>query len=541
MEIIIAAFVVAAFISGVIVSKITEKKRNIRDIIAGLDNPPDPKRFNELESISQFYLCAGRDGGIDEITWNDLDMDDIFDRVNTCESSVGEEYLYALLRGGIGGDEELFRKGLELLGGDRELRINVCARLRNLGIFNYNSVAKSCLGKALEDDLKGSGFMYKLLPFLPIAAAAAGLIFGGVGAVIGFVAGSITNMVIYYKTSYKFASDMGMIKYLGRLLCCGKALGELSADPLISELSEMFKPFAKVAKKLYGMFKPSSSDMEDTFKMYLKLVTFMDINAYFNVRRIAAENNSEIRKLYERIGLLDSICAVLNFRGSCEQYCEPKFVSEREISVRNMIHPLIKNAVGNDFDMRENILITGSNASGKSSFVKAVALNAVLAQSILTCTAENFSLRRCSVVTSMAVRDDICAGDSYFMAEIKSMRRIVEAAEREYCFCVIDEILKGTNTTERIAASVSVLTAFAETESLCAAATHDIELTDIMADKYRNVHFTERIEDNNVIFDYKIKEGAAKTRNAIKLMKINGFPEKITDMAERLAGEKQSL
>ncbi|MDE6132285.1 MAG: hypothetical protein K2G04_02750 [Oscillospiraceae bacterium] len=138
----------------------------------------------------------------------------------------------------------------------------------------------------------------------------------------------------------------------------------------------------------------------------------------------------------------------------------------------------------------------------------------------------------------MAVRDDICARDSYFVAEINSMRRIVEAAQHEYCFCVIDEILKGTNTAERIAASVSVLTVLAATGSLCAAATHDIELTDIMEDKYRNVHFTERIEDNNVLFDYKVREGAARTRNAIMLMKINGFPDEIIDMTEDLVQTK---
>ncbi|MDE5859145.1 MAG: DNA mismatch repair protein MutS, partial [Oscillospiraceae bacterium] len=70
--------------------------------------------------------------------------------------------------------------------------------------------------------------------------------------------------------------------------------------------------------------------------------------------------------------------------------------------------------------------------------------------------------------------------------------------------------------------------------------THDIELTDIMAEKYRSVHFTERIEDDNVIFDYKVREGAAKTRNAIKLMKINGFPKEITDMAERIANNSDT-
>lgn len=538
MGFIIAGFVLAAFIAGTVVSRVTGKRRSYSQIIAGLDSPPDPKRFNELESIEAFYLSTGgsSEGGIDDITWNDLDMDGVFDRINTCQSSVGEEYLYALLHRGLGESEELFRRGLELLGGDRELRIKVCGVLKNLDFMNYNMVAETCFGKKLTSDGE-SGTVYKWLPFLPAAAVAVGLLFGGVGAIIGFIAGSIANMVVYYKTGFKYAAEQGMMKYLCGMLYCGNALGEASDDPLLSELTEMFKPFEGIAKKLAAVSRGNGvqdSDIGEMFSTYVKIMTFKDINSFFEVKRIAAENGEGIRKIYERIGLLDAVCAVLNYRGSCGAYCEPSFTDRREISFKGMVHPLIENAVGNDFEMDGNILITGSNASGKSSFVKAAAVNAVLAQSILTCAAESFSLRRCRVVTSMAVRDDICAGDSYFVAEIKSMRRIVEAARNEYCFCVIDEILKGTNTAERIAASVSVLTVLAGTDSLCAAATHDIELTDIMAGRYRNVHFTERIEDNNVLFDYKVREGAARTRNAIKLMKINGFPDEIVDMAEGL-------
>lgn len=542
MGFIIAGFVLAAFIASAVTSKILGKRRSYSQIIAELDSPPDPKRINETESVAGFYLSTGGSGavGVDMITWNDLDMDDVFDRINTCQSSVGEEYLYALLHSGLGDSEKLFRHCLELLGGNRELRIGVCELLKDLGVMNYNSVAETCFGKNIKPSDENET-VYKLLPFLPVCAAVVGLIFGGVGAVLGFIAGSITNMVIYYKNSFKYAAEMGMMKYLCGMLYCGKALGDISDDPVLSELTEMFKPFEKIAKKLAWINRANGvqdSDMGETISSYIKIVTFKDINSFFEVKRIAAENGDGIRRIYERIGLLDAVCAVLNYRGSCGTWCEPKFTDEREICFKCMVHPLIENAVGNDFEMRENILIAGSNASGKSSFVKAAAVNAVLAQSILTCTAESFSLRRCRVVTSMAVRDDICAGDSYFVAEIKSMRRIVEAAGDGYCFCVIDEILKGTNTAERIAASVSVLTVLAGTESLCAAATHDIELTDIMAEKYRNVHFTESIEGNNVIFDYKVREGAARTRNAIKLMKINGFPDEIINMAESMVRER---
>lgn len=544
MGIIIAGFVLAGFIAGNVVSKIMNKRRSYSQIIAELDRPPDPKRFNEIESIAEFYLSTGgsNSGGIDEITWNDLDMDDVFDRINTCQSSVGEEYLYALLHRGLGDSEELFRHGLELLGSNRELRISVCEKLKNLGSMNYNSVAETCFGKSLTLNEENET-VYKLLPFLPIAAAALGLFFGGIGAALGFIGGSIINMVVYYKNSFKYAAEKGMMKYLSGMLYCCKTLGEASDDPLIFQLSEMFKPFERIAKRLAGINRLNGvqdSDIGDSILIYVKLVTFSDINGFFEVKRIAAENGEDLRKIYERIGLLDAVCAVLNYRGSCGTYCEPNFTDRKEICFKGMVHPLIENAASNDFEMGENILITGSNASGKSSFVKAAAVNAVLAQSILTCTAESFSLRRCRVVTSMAVRDDICAGDSYFVAEIKSMRRIVEAAQNEYCFCVIDEILKGTNTAERIAASVSVLTVLAGTGSLCAAATHDIELTDIMADKYRSIHFTEHIEGGSVLFDYKVREGAARTRNAIKLMKINGFPDEIIDMAESLVRSGKS-
>lgn len=544
MGIIIVGFVLAGFIAGNIVSKIMDKRRSYNQIIAELDSPPDPKRFNEIESIAGFYLSTGgsNSGGIDEITWNDLDMDDVFDRINTCQSSVGEEYLYALLHRGFGENEELFRRGLELLGSDRELRISICEKLKNLGSMNYNSVAETCFGKSLTVDGENEAG-YKWLPFLPLAAAALGLFFGGIGAALGFIAGCITNMVVYYKNSFKYAAEKGMMKYLCGMLFCCKALGEASDDPLIFQLSEMFKPFERIAKRLEWINRmdgDQGSDIGDIFASYFKLVTFCDINSFFEVKRIAAENGEGLRQIYERIGLLDAVCAVLNYRGSCGTYCEPNFTDRKEICFKGMVHPLIENAVSNDFELRENILITGSNASGKSSFVKAAAVNAILAQSILTCTAESFSLRRCRVVTSMAVRDDICAGDSYFVAEIKSMRRIVEAAQNEYCFCVIDEILKGTNTAERIAASVSVLTVLAGSGSLCAAATHDIELTDIMAEKYRRIHFTEHIEENSVLFDYKVREGAARTRNAIKLMKINGFPDEIIDMAESLVRSEKS-
>ncbi len=108
--------------------------------------------------------------------------------------------------------------------------------------------------------------------------------------------------------------------------------------------------------------------------------------------------------------------------------------------------------------MERNTLVTGSNASGKSTFLKALAVNAILAQTIGVCFAQEFRFGRARVMSSMAVRDSVRGGESYFVAEIRSLKRILDAAEgKTPVLAFVDEILRGTNTIERIAASAAVL------------------------------------------------------------------------------------
>lgn len=543
MEDLILALVVALFIATVIIvvlvtSAHANKNKLESDVKCAFDNPPDSKRANELESITEYYRYAEIDSiNADSITWNDLDMDEVFDRINTCESSVGEEYLYALLHRQLTCEEAAdFRHLLDLLGSDENLRFETCKALHNLGICNYNSVAKSCLRGVEGMEYIGKSQMYMALIFLPVGAGLLGfLIASGIGAVIGALAGIIANIAIYCKINLRVERHLGMMKYLCRIMFCVQKLGKASDDSYYAEFGKLYQPFSSASRLLAKIGKESGGDLADIAETYLKMFTFRDMYTYAYLRELFTGKQEEINRIYKHVGFLDAVCATLNFRGSSEIWCVPEFTEEKGMCFRKLVHPLIEKPVANDFDITGNILVTGSNASGKSSFVKAAAINAILAQSILTCTAEQFRLRRCKVVTSMAVRDDICAGDSYFVAEIKSMKRIVEQVRTEYCFCVIDEILKGTNTIERIAASVSVLKEMAETESICVAATHDIELTVMLEDCYRNVHFEETVTDDDVTFDYRIKEGAARTRNAIKLLKVNGFPESVISAAERLA------
>jgi DNA mismatch repair ATPase MutS len=122
------------------------------------------------------------------------------------------------------------------------------------------------------------------------------------------------------------------------------------------------------------------------------------------------------------------------------------------------------------------------------------------------------------------------------MVEIKSLKRIMTANHPDRpILCFVDEVLRGTNTLERISASAHILTHIAKDNAMCFAATHDIELTKILNNDYVNYHFQEKIEDNDVKFDYTLYEGEAKSRNAIKLLKMIGYSDEIVQKASRMA------
>lgn len=183
------------------------------------------------------------------------------------------------------------------------------------------------------------------------------------------------------------------------------------------------------------------------------------------------------------------------------------------------------------------MLLTGSNASGKSTFLKTVAINALLSQTCGMALAKEYSSCFFRIYSSMALKDNIQGSESYFIVEIKSLKRILDAVNQDKTpvLCFVDEVLRGTNTVERIAASSRILQSFADSGVMCFAATHDIELTTILKDCYSNYHFQEEVTEDEVKFDYKLYAGPATTRNAIKLLNVIGYDKNIIKGAEQRA------
>ena len=173
--------------------------------------------------------------------------------------------------------------------------------------------------------------------------------------------------------------------------------------------------------------------------------------------------------------------------------------------------------------------------------MKAVAVNEILAFSIHTCSAKRAVLPKMEIYTSMAVRDDLLAGESYFVKEIKSLGRIVQRMEKTgKALIVIDEILRGTNARERVAASAAILKYLEERDCIVIVASHDMELARMMQDfAYRNYYFCEREAEGVIEFDYKIHDGICMQTNAVKLLEYFDFPKDIIkDACALLSGQQ---
>lgn len=305
----------------------------------------------------------------------------------------------------------------------------------------------------------------------------------------------------------------------------------------IEQVLSKFTKLKKVEKLSFTLSKRGTGVLSDLDLVieYIKMFFMVDIIAYENIVKILETNKENLYLIYDLIARLDFALSLAYYRKSIDEYVNPKFCKENIIEIENIYHPLIDNPIKNTIRIDKNIIFTGSNASGKSTFIKAIALNCIMAQSLNTALCSKYRGRFSKVITSMAIKDDILEGDSYFIAEIKSLKRLLDSLDNNIpILAFIDEILRGTNTVERIAASAAILKYGSTTDARILVATHDIELTQMIEKGYDNYHFREIVTDHEVDFDYKLKYGPSTTRNAIKLLKVMEFENEIVNEADLL-------
>ena len=281
---------------------------------------------------------------------------------------------------------------------------------------------------------------------------------------------------------------------------------------------------------------------------YIRILFHPDIVQFMALRERILSLEEELCAGYAFVGYMDACISICLYRMSLKAYCIPALHvcrAETALSVCECVHPLLEKPVANSIRVTGNkgVLLTGSNASGKSTFLKTIAVNLLLAQTIHTALATEFCAPLCHIYTAMADGGDIRDGRSSYMAEILSLKRILDAdvmGDRKL-YCFVDEILRGTGSVERISAAASILRHIRPPRITCFAATHDRELTYLLAKEYDNYYFTEEVAGSGMIFSYRLRPGRADTCNAIRLLAAVGYEEEIVQEAFARAKQLQNL
>ncbi len=490
------------------------------------------------ENVSKYYEIYSEPGDVDEVTWNDLSMDDIFTRINQCDTSAGEEILYYWLHRGHLADEEYVKleRRIEAVGREKE-RLEIERELMKMGKGRGAYFIPAYMN-SLEEYGMRSPWLYQVLQILFFAAVAAVLIFHNRTTALVFWTVFFVNLVLYGILKMRYEVEFQMIGTAVGMLRHGKNLlkkGQVAA--LYPELKENLEKLEKVTRRislLQGMQAGSfMGDAQGILLDYILGITMWQVVTYNKVIRSLSRNEETYMAVYRAIGELDMAISIASYRHSVPWYCIPEFSSEKKIEMEALYHPLLEHPVENSLSLERGCIITGSNASGKSTFIKAAALSAILGQTIHTCTARQMRMPKLQVITSMAVKDDLAAGESYFIREIRYLKRILDSlTEERITFCAIDEILRGTNTGERIRASSAILKYLSRKNCIALVASHDKELTEILADEYENYHFSEEIGEEDIYFSYKIQKGPATSQNGIKLLEFAEFPDVIIKNAK---------
>lgn len=546
---VITVFVIIGIAAFGYVFEVKSFRRNLRKKLhASYGQKPDMKeRTPDYKETAIYHNLLKRnlpeDELVDEITWEDLEMDRIFQRMNVTVSCAGEQVLYAWLHH-LPKDKELLKKrekGIQYFQGHEKEREEVQLILHSLRKDSINYYLPEYI-----EQLEFQGIPFVLLCkyllcsllFLILCAVVTGNPFATAFAGINF----LINLAVYAFGKTKYEIQMEALYAIIRTVKTADAIFPFCLEALKQEdaqdAAESLGSLKDISRMVVFLEQKKqarlSGDMIALVGDYLVGAFMWDFILYDKAVCLLLKGKESFLGLYRFAGEMDACISIGSFRKSLDFYCVPEFTKGRLFEAEKIYHPLVWHAVANDFRLEKNMMLTGSNASGKSTFVKAAAVNLILGQSIHTCAAEKVIMPDILVLTSMAVRDDVLSGESYYIREIRYLKRMIErSGESRPVFCGIDEILRGTNTKERIAASLAVLTYLNKQNCILMTATHDLELARELEGDFENFYFCESVEEGDVLFDYKLRRGISNTRNALRLLKAMEFPEEIVEEAEK--------
>lgn len=299
----------------------------------------------------------------------------------------------------------------------------------------------------------------------------------------------------------------------------------LSIQTKCEEAAKNFKELGKIVEAF---------DTRLNALIYLVLNTFLafDLIVIIRLEKWKERNKDKLVDWFQILDEFDSLNSLANFAWANPEYVFPEIsANEMFFEAQEISHPLMpkQQRVANSiiFDTTKFVILTGANMSGKSTFLRTIGINMIFAFMGMPVSAKSLKLSMLKLMTSMKVADSLVENTSYFLAELKRLQSIMaELQKEEKVFILLDEILKGTNSADKLEGSIKLVRKFLSLHCLGIIATHDIELAKLeneYPDPVCNMSFESDISKSELIFDYKIRLGPAKTKNAALLMQRMGI------------------
>lgn len=506
----------------------------------------EEKRKRNLKAAKKlFSTISGNDIHISDQTWTDLNMDEVFAKVDRTYSTVGEQYLYKMLRTPLMDEKDIAsrKKIINLFQTNREVREKIQVSGYNLWREKNGSDIVSFLWNDIKVNTAFKWICNILFVLNSVLIISGLLCYNGIfskdyGSLIFFML-IITigiSVSIHTKDKGGIKAYSASASYLGALCGAVKSLTNISNDEIQSQI-DIFKKNSSILNSL-GKNTSAIGRTEgiDLFGDYVNILFLAEERSFFKIINVIYENKEELKKIYTAFGELEALISVASYRENINNYVEPKLTKSNKgfLDVVDLKHPLLKDPIPNSIKMENGgVIITGSNMSGKSTFLRTVGINVVFSQTICTCLATEYKSSIFRIETSINPGDNILSGKSYYLGEAEAILTIIKACDENIpMFCVIDEIFRGTNPVERISAASEIMDYLIIHNAMPIVATHDIQLTE-MVKNYQLFYFSEDVNKDGLNFDYYIKKGVSPTRNAIKLLKYLGYPEDIIEKTSK--------
>lgn len=544
-----AAAAVAALVVLVIVAQwfaSRHRQRLLSAIRTNWGKPTDRPR--KMEAIAEYHrsiiLANGIGRSLDDRTWNDLNLDEVFQSIDRTESTIGQQALYHRLRRQDAGDLDVFEHLVEWMSANTATRERIQLALTVL----RDPDGYDLWWLAQRDALTRPRWHLLFVVWAGVVLAAFLAIPVWPSAFLIPVAGAALNLLVRTKTAWRTSSMIGPFRQISALVSSAETIRASLPEPITASLSRELPKIARLnaIARWVGRDPSKSNELIAGFWEYLNLLFLLDINALSLAVGELRSCSRALLSVIATVGEVDAAISVASLRAGTETWVRPRFQpSPTRAILTGIRHPLVVDAVPNSIELGppHGVLVTGSNMSGKSTFLRTVGVTAVMAQSINTCLATDYRAPVLQVQSCIGRADDLVEGKSYYLVEVEEvLSRVTASASADPHLFLFDELFRGTNAVERIAVGEAVLRELVRDSGrgqnhLVLAATHDAELVELLRDEYQACHFADSIGPEGLTFEYRLEPGPATTRNAITLLELHGAPQAVVRSALARAAE----